>query len=135
VPGYSKLRLADVEDSAVAFGYSPNMEFRTLSEPLGLQESGVGYLRLAPGFRMPFGHRHATQEEVYVLVEGSARLRVEDEVLELEAWDVVRVARETRRAFEAGPNGVTLVAFGAPATGPGDAEVLPGWWGDTTDAA
>jgi mannose-6-phosphate isomerase-like protein (cupin superfamily) len=98
--------------------------------PLELEHSGISYQRLAPNFRVPFGHKHKTQEEVYVVVSGSVRVKLEDEIVELKQWDAVRVPKETTRGFEAGPDGVEIVAIGAPNTGPGDAEVEQNWWGD-----
>ena len=121
---------ADVEDSAPGFGFAPDMEARFAREPLELQESGLSYLRLAPGFRVPFGHSHKSQEEVYVLVDGSGRLKLDDEVVELKRWDAVRIPKETTRNFEAGPDGAELILFGAPNAGPGDAETKLGWWSE-----
>jgi hypothetical protein len=57
-------------------------------------------------------------------------MKLEDEILELKEWDTIRVPKETTRGFEAGPDGVEIIAIGAPSTGPGDAEVEQGWWGD-----
>jgi quercetin dioxygenase-like cupin family protein len=128
---YTRLNLrADVEDQAARFGIAPNLEFRVARGPLELERSGVSYLRVAPGFRVPFGHRHAEQEEVYVLLEGSARLRLDDDVVELRPWDAVRIAKETVRGLEGGPDGATLLLYGAPATPGNDAELLQGWWTD-----
>jgi uncharacterized cupin superfamily protein len=120
----------DVEDQATNFGLSPNLEARMARVPLGLENSGVTYLRIAPGFRIPFGHRHKQQEEIYVLVNGSARIKIGDEVRDLKQWDAVRLHRDTMRGFEAGDDGAELIAIGAPNTGPGDAEVTQDWWGD-----
>jgi mannose-6-phosphate isomerase-like protein (cupin superfamily) len=120
----------DVEDQAPKFGMSPNLEMRMARVPLELENSGLSYLRIAPGFRMPFGHTHKQQEEVYVLVDGSARMRIGDETRELKQWDAVRVHKDTMRAFEGGPDGALFLAIGAPNTGPGDAEMEQGWWSD-----
>ena len=120
----------DVEDQAPNFGLSPNLETRMARVPLGMENSGVSYIRIAPGFRIPFGHKHRQQEEVYIVVSGSARIKIEDEVRELKQWDAVRLHRDTVRGFEAGDEGAELIAIGAPNTGPGDAEVMQDWWGD-----
>ena len=120
----------DVDDQAPNFGLSPNLEARMARVPLGLQNSGVSYLRLAPGFRIPFGHNQKNQEEVYVLVSGSGRIKIEDEVRDLKQWDAVRLHHDTMRGFEAGDDGAELIAIGAPSTGPGDAEVVADWWSD-----
>lgn len=119
---------SDVEDSAQKFGMGDVLEAHFARDALEATEFGLSLQRLKAGMRMPFGHRHAQQEEVYVIVEGTGRLKVGDEVLELRQWDAVRVSPETARAFEAGDRGLTLLAFGAPNTGMGDAEQMPGWW-------
>jgi mannose-6-phosphate isomerase-like protein (cupin superfamily) len=89
----------------------------------------VSYLRVAPGFRIPFGHSHDKQEEIYVLVGGSARVKLDDEVVELEPWDGLRIAKETVRNVEAGPDGAELLLFAAPRAEHGDANMQQGWWG------
>lgn len=128
--GYTIVNLMEVEDQAPKFGFSPGMEARFARVPLGLENSGLSHFRLAPGFRQPFGHRHKEQEEVYVLVGGSARMKLGDEVIELKPWDALRVSPRTVRAFEAGPEGADILAFGAPNTENRDAETLPDWWTD-----
>jgi mannose-6-phosphate isomerase-like protein (cupin superfamily) len=126
---YTLTNLKDVEDSAVKFGLSPNLEARFARE-LGLENSAISYQRLAPGFRMPFAHKHAEQEELYVILGGGGRLKLDDEVVDVRRLDAVRVPKETTRNFEAGPEGLELLAFGAPNTGPQDAQTTPGWWTD-----
>jgi len=129
--GYTKLNLReDVEDQAPNFGLGENLEARMARVPLEMEHAGLSYIRLAPGFRIPFAHKHKNQEEVYVLVNGSARIKLEDEVRDLKQWDAVRVHRDTVRGFEAGDEGAEFIAIGAPNTGPGDAEVIQGWWSD-----
>jgi mannose-6-phosphate isomerase-like protein (cupin superfamily) len=120
----------DVDDQAPNFGLSPQLETRMARVPLEMENAGVSYIRIAPGFRIPFGHKHKNQEEVYVVVSGSARIKIEDEVRELKQWDAVRLHRDTIRGFEAGEEGAELIAIGAPNTGPGDAEVVQDWWSD-----
>jgi uncharacterized cupin superfamily protein len=129
VPDYTKLNLKrDVEDQAPNFGFAPNVEARFARKAMGLENSGISYQRVAPGFRMPFGHRHGEQEELYLVLSGGGRAKLEEEIVELEAWDLLRVPPEVMRAFEAGPEGAELIAFGA---GPaGDVEMEPGWWED-----
>jgi mannose-6-phosphate isomerase-like protein (cupin superfamily) len=128
---YTRLNIKeDVEDQAPKFGLSPQLEYRVGREPLELENSGVSYLRMGPGFRMPFGHHHGKQEEVYVLLSGSARLKLDDEVIDLQPFDTVRIAKDTMRNLEGGPDGAELILIGAPKTGPGDAEMEQGWWND-----
>jgi mannose-6-phosphate isomerase-like protein (cupin superfamily) len=128
--GYTKKNLKDVEDSAPKFDMSPPLEARFAREELGLEKSGISYQRLDPDSRVPFGHRHSEQEELYVVVAGSGRMKVDDKILELEQWDVVRVAPDTMRNLASGPDGIEVVVFGAPNTGGGDVEMEPGWWAD-----
>jgi uncharacterized cupin superfamily protein len=126
---YTKLNLKqDVEDMAVKFGFAPDMEARYARKPLGLENSGVSYFRLAPGFRQPFGHTHGEQEEVYVVISGSARLKAGDDIVELAQFDAVRLPGSTPRGMEAGPEGVEILAVGAPNTDNKDAEMLPDFW-------
>ncbi len=127
---YTLKNLKQVEDSAVKFGLAPGLEARFASTALELKRAGLSYQHLAPNFRSPFGHRHTEQEEIYVLVEGSGRMKLNDEVVELGRWDAIRVANGTIRDFEAGPEGATLIAFGAPGPNSDDAELIPGWWTD-----
>jgi uncharacterized cupin superfamily protein len=127
---YTVVNLKEVEDQAPKFGLSPQLEARMARVALGLENSGISYQRIAPNFRVPFGHKHRNQEEIYVLVGGSVRIKLEDEVVDLEPFDAVRVAKDTMRGFEAGPEGAELIAVGAPNTGPGDADTVQGWWSD-----
>jgi uncharacterized cupin superfamily protein len=125
---YTVVNLKEVEDQAPKFGLSPQLEMRMARVALGLENSGISYQRLAPDFRIPFGHKHRNQEEIYVLVGGSVRVKLEDEVVELKPFDAVRVHKDTMRGFEAGPEGAELIAIGAPNTGPGDGDTVQGWW-------
>ena len=125
---YTVVNLKEVEDQAPKFGLSPQLEMRMARVALGLENSGISYQRIAPNFRLPFGHKHKSQEEIYVLVGGSLRIKLEDEVVDLKPFDAVRVSKDTMRGFEAGPEGAELIAIGAPNTGPGDGDTVQGWW-------
>ncbi len=127
---YTIVNLKDVDDAAARFGLSPNLESRFARGPLALEQSGVSYLRIAPGFRQPFGHRHARQEEVYLVVTGSVRMKLDDDIVELHAWDAIRVPAQVMRCTEGGPNGAELIAFGAPPEESSDVELVRGWWAD-----
>lgn len=126
---YTKLNLKEVEDQAPKFGMT-EMEFRSARVPLELENSGLSYLRVAPNYRIPFGHKHNVQEEVYILVSGSARLKLDDEVIDLKPLDAVRIHKDTMRNFEGGPEGAEVIAIGAPNTGPGDGPMTQDWWTD-----
>jgi mannose-6-phosphate isomerase-like protein (cupin superfamily) len=123
----------DVPDQAPNFGFAPDMEAHFARQTLELEQSGAGYEKLSPGFRMPFGHTHSTQEEVYVVVAGSGRMKIGDDIVDLGPLDAVRVAAGVWRCTEAGPDGLEVVAFGARCgMGPedNDAEIEQGWWSD-----
>ena len=102
---YTLTNLKDIEDQAPKFGLSPSLEARFARNELELENSGISYQRLAPSFRIPFGHKHASQEELYVILSGSGRVKLDDEIVDVRQWDVVRVPKETMRNFEAGPEG------------------------------
>jgi mannose-6-phosphate isomerase-like protein (cupin superfamily) len=127
---YTLKNLKDIPDMAERFGLSPGLEARFARDALQLSNMGVSYLRLRPSFRVPFGHKHAEQEEVYVLLSGTAQLKLDDEVLELKQLDAIRIPSEVTRNLEAGPEGAEVLAIGAPKTGLQDAEQLPAWWTD-----
>ena len=127
---YTITNLKEIEDSAVKFGFSPDLESRFARGSLETERLGLSYQRLAPNVRAPFAHRHKEQEEVYVVVGGSGRVKLDDDVQEVKQWDAVRVAPGTVRNFEAGPDGIELLAFGGGAGGTQDAETLPDWWTD-----
>ncbi|MBD0328608.1 MAG: cupin domain-containing protein [Thermoleophilia bacterium] len=126
--GFTKVNLRGLDDMAPRFGLSPSVEARFARRALRSEIGGLGLLRLAPNARAPFGHRHAQQEELYVVVAGSGRARLDDEIVDVGPWDVLRVAPETMRAFEAGPDGLEYLAFGAPVAPEPDSELVPGWW-------
>lgn len=126
--GYKKLNLRDdVEDMAVG-RMPPGIEAHFAKHALDCEKSGVTYYKLDPDFHPPFGHRHAEQEEIYVLISGSATVKVEDDEVEMRALDAIRLAPDATRALRAGPRGCELIAFGAPKPDGQDAEILPGWW-------
>jgi mannose-6-phosphate isomerase-like protein (cupin superfamily) len=130
---YTKVNLKeDVQDSAPGFGFAPDMEARFASKDLELEHSGVGYERWSPNFRVPFGHTHKGQEEVYVVVSGSGRVKIDDEIVDFKQWDAIRVPAGVWRCFEAGDDGAAVIAFGAPRMDDprADAEMQPGWWSD-----
>ena len=120
--------LAEVDDSAPKFGYAEVQEARFAKDELEAEQTGVSYQRVKPGKRQAFAHRHERAEEVYVVLGGSGQAKLEDQLVELRALDAIRVAPGVTRAFQAGPDGLELLAFGPRHDGDGD--VLPGWWSD-----
>ena len=95
----------DLDDVGALFNGPPDLEFRAATKALNLEQSSLSYQRVPPGYRFPYGHTHMKQEEVYVVVRGSGRMKVDDEIIELEEWDAVRVPPGTWRGYEAGPRG------------------------------
>ena len=123
----------DLDDLGSNFDGPPGLEFRAATMPLGLEKSGLSYQRVPAGFRFPYGHTHETQEEVYVVVGGTGRMKLDEEVVELEQWDAVRVPPGTWRGYEAGPEGLEILVIGAPNLGDdprGDVEGRRDWWAD-----
>jgi mannose-6-phosphate isomerase-like protein (cupin superfamily) len=125
---YTVLKLTDAEDMAAKHGLSEVQEARFAHEGLGTEQTGLMHLRVKPGVRQPFAHRHNRAEEVYVVLSGSGRVRLDDDIVDLEPLHAIRVAPSVTRAFEAGPDGLELLAFGA--RHPGDAEMVRDWWTD-----
>ncbi|HEY7257408.1 MAG TPA: cupin domain-containing protein [Solirubrobacterales bacterium] len=126
---FTKRKLTEVEDSAPKFGYGDIQQARFANRDLEVEQAGLAYHRIAPGRRQAFGHRHDRAEEIYVVLSGAGRVKLDDEIVELEALDAVRVGPGVTRAFEAGPEGLEYLAAGALAED-GDFEILQGWWGD-----
>ena len=121
----------DVEDVGANFDGPPGLGFRLATGALGLERSGLSLQRVPPGYRFPYGHTHETQEEVYVVVGGGGRMKLDDEIVELEVWDAVRVPPGTWRGYEAGPDGLELLVIGAPNLGGSPRDDVEGrrdWW-------
>ena len=125
---YTLKNLADVQDSASRFGYGELQEARFANNELETERTGFSFLRVKPGKRQGFAHRHENAEEVYVVVSGSGRVKLDDEVLDIERLDAIRVAPAVTRQFEGGPEGLELLAFGPRHEG--DGELIDGWWND-----
>jgi mannose-6-phosphate isomerase-like protein (cupin superfamily) len=126
--GYSITNLKDVEDTLA--DRPEDMEARFARKHLDSQHLGVSYFRYGAGIRSPVGHRHREQEEAYVVVSGSGRMRLDDAIIDLRPWDVVRVAPQVTRAFEGGPSGLELIAIGSDRPEGGDGERVQDFWTD-----
>jgi len=125
---FTRTKLTDVKDSAPEFGMDDVQEARFAKGDLDAEKTGVSHHRLKPGKRTPFGHKHEEAEEVYVVIAGSGRMKLDDEIIEVTRLDAIRVAPEVIRAFEAGDDGIEVLAMGARHDG--DGEVIPGWWSE-----
>jgi mannose-6-phosphate isomerase-like protein (cupin superfamily) len=120
--------LRDVKDSAPEFGMSETQEAHFASEELEAEKTGVSYHTVRPGKRQAFAHKHDEAEEIYVVLSGSGRIKLDDEVADVKALDAIRVAPKVMRAFEAGDEGLELVAFGPRHKGDGDIDKDPAFW-------
>jgi mannose-6-phosphate isomerase-like protein (cupin superfamily) len=123
---YTLKKLTDVEDSAPRFGFDDAMEARFVTSHLDAEHTGVSYHRVKAGKRQGFAHRHGRAEEVYVVLSGSGRIKLDDDIVEIAALDAIRVAPSVVRSLEAGPDGLEFLVFGPRYDG--DAELIHGWW-------
>jgi quercetin dioxygenase-like cupin family protein len=125
---YTIANLKEIDDSAGE--RAADLEARFGRSHLDSEHLGISYFRYAPGFRPSMGHSHREQEEAYIVVGGSGRIKLNDEIVELRQWDVVRVAPQTVRALEAGPDGLEFIAVGADRPEGGDGIRAENWWTD-----
>ena len=125
---YAVTNLMDLED--VAAGRTSEVQARFARKHLDSRELGVSHFRYAPGYRSTMGHSHREQEEAYVVTSGSGRVKLDEEIVDLREWDVLRVAPEVVRAFEAGPDGLEFIAVGSARPEDGDGVPVADWWQD-----
>ncbi len=125
---FTKVSLAAVDDAAPANGFGDRWEARVARHALGAERTGVTLFRLHPGKRSPFTHRHTGAEEIYLVIRGSGRVKLDDELFDVGPLDSIRVAPATARAFEAGRDGLAFLAFGPHH--PGDGEPVEDAWTD-----
>ena len=114
---YTHKNLADVEDSAPKYGFSET------------QETGISFQRVKPGKRQAFAHRHEEAEDVYLVLSGSGRMKLDDDIIDVKPLDAIRVSAGVTRVFEAGDDGLAFLAFG-PRHKEDMGEMLPDWWTD-----
>jgi quercetin dioxygenase-like cupin family protein len=126
VPDATIVNLLELEDATA--GRVPGLEGRFARKQLGSRDLGVSLFSYDPNLRVETAHSHREQEEAYVVVGGSGRVRLDDEVRDIRQWDVVRVGPEVVRAFEAGPDGLELVAIGGPKPEGGDGVASDAPW-------
>ena len=124
--GYDKINIDELDDQASRTGSS--QEARFARKALGAERIGLAHYKVKPGERLEFGHRHRSMEEVYVVLGGSGTFRVDDETFEVAVHDVVRVSPESWRGWEAGPEGLELLALGEHVEGDGESEMDMEWW-------
>ena len=125
---FTKVSLAAVHDAAPENGFGDRWEARVARDALGAERTGVTLFRLLPGKRSPFTHRHTDAEEIYVVLSGSGRVKLDDELFDVAPLDAIRVAPATARAFEGGQEGMAFLALGPHH--PGDGEPVEDAWTD-----
>ncbi|HEV2777624.1 MAG TPA: cupin domain-containing protein [Solirubrobacteraceae bacterium] len=125
MPDWTKKNFDHLEDRSPA---DLAMQWRFARNALNSRELGVSRFTYEPGARMPWGHRHHEQEEVYVVVAGTGRAKLDQELVELAAWDVLRVAPAVARSFEGGPEGMDVICIGSRRPEGGDNEKVPDFW-------
>ena len=125
---YTIKNLRDVEDMAVKHGFSETQEARFPRGDLGAEVTGVAYHVLKPGKRQPFAHRHQEAEEIFVVLSGSGRVKLDHDIVEIRPLDSIRLSPEIARAFEAGDEGLEILVFGPHHDK--DAEMVRDFWED-----
>jgi mannose-6-phosphate isomerase-like protein (cupin superfamily) len=125
---YTRINLNQVADAAPKFGLGETQEARFATTDLEAETTGVAYHVIRPGQRSGVAHRHEKAEEVYVVLGGSGRAKLDDAIIDIGALDAIRVAPRVTRSFEAGTDGLTILAFGPHHTG--DGEIIQNWWVD-----
>lgn len=125
---YTLKRLTDVADSAPGLGVGAYQESRFATDDLNAEQTGVTHHRFKAGKRQKTAHKHDQAEEIYVVLAGAGRIKLDDEILEIEPLDAIRVSPAVIRSFEAGPQGLDVLAVGAQHDG--DGEAFEGWWTD-----
>lgn len=124
---YTLKKLTDVEDSAAKFGFGEFQEARFAKGDFETERTGFSYQRIHPGKRQGFAHWHHDVEEVYLVLAGSGRMKLDDEVVEIGRLDAIRVAPGILRSFEGGPDGLEILAFGPRNDDDPGEFVQPGW--------
>jgi mannose-6-phosphate isomerase-like protein (cupin superfamily) len=123
---YTIKNLRESEDLAVKAGFSDSQEARFPRNDLEAEATGLGLITIKPGKRQPFAHRQKSAEEIYVVLSGKGKLRLDDDILDVGPMDAIRISPEHTRMLEAGPDGLELLAFGPHQDD--DAEIIPGFW-------
>lgn len=123
---YTIKNLREVEDAAAKHGYSETQEAHFARKDLDAEHTGLAYQVVRAGKRQAFGHRHDEAEEIYVVVSGTGRVKLDEEVREIAPMDAIRVSPSVPRSFEAGAEDLELLAFGPHHAG--DGEILRDFW-------
>jgi mannose-6-phosphate isomerase-like protein (cupin superfamily) len=128
-PGWTMSNLDRIEDVAAKRSPDGGRQLRFAGKALGLSQVGMSHQRLGAMVRQPIGHRHSLAEEVFFVVAGSGRARLDDEVVEISAGDLLRIGPEVMRSFEGGEDGIEMVVF-SQKNDADEAEIVRDWWQD-----
>lgn len=123
---HATTNLDSAKDHAPDHGMGDMGQARFVRKELGAERIGLSEYRMNPGRRLGFGHRHGESEEIYVVTAGSGRFKLDDEIVDVAVKDVVYCPPHVMREWEAGPNGLELLAFGGHAEN--ESEMEMGWW-------
>jgi mannose-6-phosphate isomerase-like protein (cupin superfamily) len=119
---YSIKNLREVKDVAAEAGLSDSLEARFAHEDVDVDHTGFSFQVIKAGQRQPFAHKHGEAEEIYVIISGSGKLKLDDEVVDIGPLDAIRIGPSIVRAFQAGDDDIQMLVFGPRM--PGDAEVV-----------
>lgn len=128
--GYTLKNLRAVEDMAARMGFGEAQEARFPMPDLDAKATGIALIRVKPGQRQPFAHRHNEAEEVYVVLAGSGRVKVGDDIVEVTEMDAIRFDPEHGRAIEAGAEGIEVLAVGPRHEGDAEQIAIAEFWAD-----
>lgn len=98
------------------------VEARYVREQLDAAQVGLTHYRLPPSKAQGWAHRHTTAEEIYVALNGSGTISVDEQAFDLQPLVAVRVAPASARELYAGPDGLEVLVFGTHS--PGDGEMV-----------
>jgi mannose-6-phosphate isomerase-like protein (cupin superfamily) len=124
--GYDKANLSEVTDVAAEHGLGELQEARFPRETVGTEASGLAHIRVKPGQRQPFAHKHGKAEELHVILSGAGTMKIDDELVPVGPRDVIRVDPGSTRAFEAGEEGLEYLVFSPRHAD--DAEIVKDFW-------
>ena len=124
MPDYTVINLRELENMSPKYKHDKDMEARFATKPLELKESGLGLQKVLPNRTIPFKHKHAEQEEVFIIIKGDGSILLDDEIVQLKTWDAIRVPPEVVRTVSAGPYGLEMLIVGAPYTGNNDSVMI-----------
>jgi quercetin dioxygenase-like cupin family protein len=127
-------KMSPMEDGTARTQLNPDVgeRFLPLRRQLGVSSFGMNQVVLEPGQRGRI-HRHEHQEEVYLVLDGTLTLLIEDEPTDLGEGELIRVAPGLRRQLvNLGPRRLVLLALGGAGEHQGrDGEAFPSWSDDS----